>query len=130
LACVKRPVAYSDVEAVAEAVRTRVMQSARSEVSSEDLGGWVLERLRPIDSVAAFRFASVFRRPNDVQALRRELAALEAEPTVPAPDAALVTQPTLPGMPPTRAGGGAGKRVAPAVIAGSSEAAAPRETGD
>ena len=130
LACVKRPVSYSDVEAIVETVRTRVMQSARAEVSSEDLGTWVLERIRPLDDVAAFRFASVFRRPDDVAGLRRELVALEASAAQTARDPSEVTQPGLPGMPGSGTRNRETEDIPPTAAAGSPGTPAPREAGD
>ena len=49
--------------------------------------------------MAAFRFGAVFRRPNDLEAVRRELAAAEQEPPA-APDGARpdAQQPPLPGI--------------------------------
>lgn len=98
LACAKRALPTDRLEEVAEAVRTRVMQQGSAEVRSEEVGEWVLERLRAVDQVAAFRFAAVFRRPPDTEAVRRELAAAEAAPPV-REAAAAASQPTLPGLP-------------------------------
>jgi transcriptional repressor NrdR len=130
LACVKRPVSYGDVEAIAETVRTRVMQSARAEVSSQDLGTWVLERLLPLDEVAAFRFASVFRRPDDVEGLRRELAALEATAAKTVRTPSEITQPALPGMRASGARRNAGGSATSAALTKSPRATTPREAGD
>lgn len=96
LACVKRPVPQAQLETMAETVRTRAMQSARAEVSSDEIGEWVLERLRQLDAVSAFRFASVFRRPDDTDALRRELAAVDSAPPPHSDDGR--AQPALPGI--------------------------------
>jgi transcriptional repressor NrdR len=130
LACVKRPVSYGDVEAIAETVRTRIMQSARAEVQSQDIGTWVLERLQPLDEVAAFRFASVFRRPDDVEGLRRELAALEAAASKPMHDASETTQPSLPGLRTTGTRRGARGNPTSTAVTESRQASTPREAGD
>ena len=103
LACVKRPIPQGSVEAVVEAVRQRALQSGQAEVASAQVGEWVLERLLPLDRIAAFRFASVFRRPGDLEALRRELAGVESPPRG---EAAPTSQPTLPGI----AGAGGSRR--------------------
>ena len=96
LAAVKRPLPQADLDAIVEHVRTRATQSGRAEIASLSLGEWVWEQLRHLDEVAAFRFASVFRRPDNTAALRRELAVAEA----PIPDAvpAVAEQPRLPGI--------------------------------
>ncbi len=98
LACVKRPIAYTEIDTLVESVRTRVMQSAKTEISSDDLGVWVMERLQAIDNVAAFRFASVFRRPDDIAALHQELTTLNTKTTKTALNFPETKQPSLPGI--------------------------------
>ena len=100
LACAKRPVPEGSLESLVEVVRLRAAHSAAAEVSSDEIGGWVLERLRALDAVAAFRFAAVFRRPDDLDALGQELRAAAA-PITPPPAPPAGPQPLLPGMPPT-----------------------------
>ena len=95
LACVKRPVPESAIESLVESVRTRAVQDGHAEVPSLQIGEWVLERLRPLDGVAAFRFASVLHNPGDFSELEREIElASQREPTEPTDD----QQPALPGM--------------------------------
>lgn len=125
LAAAKRPLPEEDIKAIVEAVRARARQSARAEVSSETVGGWVWERLLPRDRVTAFRFASVFRRPDDTEALRRELAAAESPLPAPAPDER--AQPPLPGI----AGQGAAvPTTAPTTAASVAALAEPRTAAD
>lgn len=102
LACAKRPIPEGRLESLVEVVRLRAAHSAAAEVSSAEIGEWVLEHLRALDAVAAFRFAAVFHRPNDLDALGQELRAAAApRPTPPA--AVPGSQPLLPGMPATPA---------------------------
>ena len=97
LAAAKRPLPEGELDGVVESVRTLAVQSGRAEIPSATLGEWVSERLQILDRVTAFRFAAVFRRPDDTDALRRELAAAEsAAPTT----AARAPQPRLPGIAP------------------------------
>ena len=98
LACLKRPIPTEELETLVEAVRQRAMRSGDAEVQSREIGEWVVERLQPLDAVAAFRFAAVFRCPTDTAALRRELAAVEA--MVPRSDDGdgKQLQPWLPGL--------------------------------
>jgi len=60
-ACVKRPVAADAVERLVERVERRLQESGAAEVSSEEIGERLLEGLIAIDTIAAVRFASVFR---------------------------------------------------------------------
>jgi transcriptional repressor NrdR len=48
----------------------------RSEVSSEEIGRAVLERLRELDAVAAVRFASVHHDFEDLADFEREVSLL------------------------------------------------------
>ena len=98
LACVKRPVPQGSLERIVENVRARAIRRAASEISSVEVGEWVLERLVRLDRIAALRFASVFRQPADLDALRTELAAIELAPTTAVADEPGTEQPALPGM--------------------------------
>ena len=99
LAAAKRGLPEGDIDRIAEAVRTRAVQTGRAEISGTTIGEWVWEALQEVDRVAAFRFGAVFRRPNDLEAVRRELAAAEQEPPI-APDGVPpdAQQPPLPGI--------------------------------
>lgn len=70
-----RPVEPEQMEELAMAVE----ESARlegSEISTEDVGRAVLERLRDLDVVAAVRFASVYKEFDDLADFERELTEL------------------------------------------------------
>ena len=98
-ACAKLPVPQDAVDAIAAGIERRLRISAAAEVESHQLGEWVLEQLLQRDPVAAFRFASVFRRPSNLAAVRRELATVErAAAEGHAAAAADWGQPGLPGM--------------------------------
>lgn len=60
-ACVKRPVSADAVARLVDRVERRLQESGASEVSSEEIGERLLVGLIGIDTVAAVRFASVFR---------------------------------------------------------------------
>ncbi|HKJ71516.1 MAG TPA: ATP cone domain-containing protein, partial [Gammaproteobacteria bacterium] len=46
------------------------------EIASREIGEWVMDALRGLDKVAYVRFASVYRRFEDVNAFRAELDRL------------------------------------------------------
>ena len=99
LAAAKRPLPEAEIDRITEAVRTRAVQTARAEIAATTLGEWVWEALQAVDRVAAFRFGAVFRRPDDLEAVRRQLAAAESGRTPPV--RAVVSdgaQPRLPGI--------------------------------
>ena len=76
IACNKRPVSLERIEAIAAAVETKVQAADGREVPSRQIGEWVMEELRDVDQVAYVRFASVYRRFDDVDQFVRELRAL------------------------------------------------------
>lgn len=79
VACRKRPVSSEKLEKLADQIEASMQESAEREVSSQDLGFMVMERLRDLDEVAYVRFASVYRRFEDVEAFVRELHQLKDE---------------------------------------------------
>lgn len=74
--CEKRPVSRSDMEALVDDIESELNNQMIQEISSKDLGEMVLTRLRDLDEVAYVRFASVYRRFNDVESFMQELKTL------------------------------------------------------
>jgi len=66
VACAKRPVPASEVEAIVEEIEDRLSRQAGVEVPTSEIGELVMERLKPLDRVAYVRFASVYRNFQDV----------------------------------------------------------------
>lgn len=79
LALHKRPVGADAVDKVLATIIESLRRSGEREVPSRRIGEWVMEALRPLDQVAYVRFASVYRRFEDVQAFREEIERLERE---------------------------------------------------
>ncbi len=75
----KRPVGTEKVENAILNIKRRLRATGDREVSSEILGGMVMDALRELDDVAYVRFASVYRSFDDVQAFREEIDRLEKE---------------------------------------------------
>lgn len=59
-ACEKRPVSPQQLDELVDAVEKRVMDSPAREVSSIEIGEFLMSRLRQLDKVAYVRFASVY----------------------------------------------------------------------
>ncbi len=78
MALEKRPVAEEDVEAAVQRIKHALLATGEREVPSRMLGELVMEELRKLDQVAYVRFASVYRRFEDIEAFREELERLEA----------------------------------------------------
>jgi transcriptional repressor NrdR len=75
----KRPVAADTVDRIVDDVLRRLRLSGEREVSSRRLGDWVMAGLKAVDQVAYVRFASVYRRFEDVQEFREEVERLERD---------------------------------------------------
>jgi transcriptional repressor NrdR len=77
IACRKRPVPQADLDRVADSIESEMQDSGEREISSQRLGTLVMDRLRGLDPVAYVRFASVYRRFEDVDAFVKELHRLK-----------------------------------------------------
>ena len=74
-----RPVASDALDNVVRSVVHQLRQSNEREVVSRQIGEWVMHELKRLDQVAYVRFASVYRRFEDVQAFREEIERLERD---------------------------------------------------
>jgi len=72
-----RPVSGSDVEGVVDEIEETV-RAGGSQVSSEEIGRLVLDRLRDLDEVAYLRYASVYKEFQGAADFEKEMAELEA----------------------------------------------------
>jgi len=75
-ACEKRPVSAKELQKLVDDVEQMVQDSPDREVETRVIGEMVMERLKELDKVAYVRFASVYRRFEDVQAFMAELKDL------------------------------------------------------
>ena len=69
----------SVLDAAIVAISKRLRGLGEREVLSRRVGDWVMSELRRIDQVAYVRFASVYRKFEDVQAFREEVEQLERD---------------------------------------------------
>lgn len=76
VACAKRDVHISQLEALIDSVESELHNSFRSEVGSRQVGNMVLYRLRDFDRVAYVRFASVYKEFQDLDEFTSELKNL------------------------------------------------------
>lgn len=75
----KRPVASSDVDSSVREIVNDLRRSGEREVPSRQVGELVMRELKKLDQVAYVRFASVYRKFEDVQAFREEIEKLERD---------------------------------------------------
>ncbi len=72
-ACEKRPVTIEEIEKIALEVEQEIRISEQAEISSQQIGEMVLDRLAEIDEVAYVRFASVYRQFDSINFFLDEL---------------------------------------------------------
>ena len=77
VACRKRPVSENELERIADSIEAAMHDSGARETSSQQIGALVMTKLRELDPVAYVRFASVYRRFEDVDAFVKELHRLK-----------------------------------------------------
>lgn len=75
----KRPVSMELVEDAISRIKRRLRAVGEREVLTKVLGDWIMQELRQIDDVAYVRFASVYRRFQDVHAFEEEIQRLRQE---------------------------------------------------
>jgi transcriptional repressor NrdR len=75
-ACEKRPVSLEQVDALIDDVERTLFNSSEHEVSTDEIGRTVMDRLRKLDEVAYVRFASVYRQFKDLNEFMNELKDL------------------------------------------------------
>ncbi|MEE8386986.1 MAG: transcriptional regulator NrdR [Acidiferrobacterales bacterium] len=77
----KRPVDTETIEAAIGRLRHKLITTGEREVSSRQLGEWVMDELQEMDAVAYVRFASVYRSFSDLDAFSEEVQRLRSEPS-------------------------------------------------
>ncbi|NLX70181.1 MAG: transcriptional regulator NrdR [Clostridiales bacterium] len=78
-ACEKRPISLKDLEALVQEIEKQVFNSLEQEITSQQIGQMVMERLKKLDEVAYVRFASVYRQFKDINTFMEELNKLLME---------------------------------------------------
>lgn len=69
----KRQVETGDLDRIATEIEQSIQNSLEREVSTDRIGEMVMERIKPMDEVAYIRFASVYRRFQNVSEFVREI---------------------------------------------------------
>jgi len=78
VACHKREVSAQQIETAVRDIETELYAMGRGEISSHEIGRLVMQALQEIDEVAYVRFASVYRRFQDVDSIAEEIENLQA----------------------------------------------------
>jgi transcriptional repressor NrdR len=72
----KRPVPITELETVADEIETLLADRPEKEISTKEIGAFIMEKLRRLDKVAYVRFASVYREFKDIGEFMDELKSL------------------------------------------------------
>ncbi|BBG30955.1 transcriptional regulator NrdR [Zymobacter palmae] len=72
----KRPVSVESIETAIEQIRQRLRARGEREINAREIGDEVMSQLRQLDQVAYIRFASVYRRFQDIDEFRAEVDRL------------------------------------------------------
>jgi transcriptional repressor NrdR len=75
-ACEKRAVPMKKLEGIVDEAEAMLHDREDREISTQEIGACVMERLRELDQVAYVRFASVYRRFEDIDAFMDVLTSL------------------------------------------------------
>jgi transcriptional repressor NrdR len=75
-ACEKRPVRAAALEAIADKVEAALQEKSEREITTEEIGAYVMRELKTLDKVAYVRFASVYRNFRDIDEFKNELNEL------------------------------------------------------
>lgn len=69
----KRQVDMKDLDRITTEIEQTIQNTLEREVSTDAIGQMVMERIKPLDEVAYIRFASVYRRFQDVRSFVHEI---------------------------------------------------------
>ncbi len=74
----KRKVEVAQLERITTEIEQTIQNTLEREVSTDKIGEMVMERIKPLDEVAYIRFASVYRRFQDVGSFVAEIEKIRS----------------------------------------------------
>ena len=72
-ACEKRPVPMMRIDKLVEDIERKIQNNLNDEITSAQIGEYVMEGLKSIDEVAYVRFAAVYREFKDIESWLSEI---------------------------------------------------------
>jgi len=72
----KRPVSPEKTDQIIERIEEKIRRTGKEEISSKQIGEYVMEQLKKTDHVAYIRFASVYRSFADINSFEDEIKKL------------------------------------------------------
>ncbi|MFN4227686.1 MAG: transcriptional regulator NrdR [Candidatus Ratteibacteria bacterium] len=76
-ACEKRPVSTEVINRIVEDIEKELRQKYENEVSSKDIGRYVIKKLKKLDKVAYIRFASVYQEFENLEQFLKEIEKID-----------------------------------------------------
>jgi transcriptional repressor NrdR len=76
IACVKRPVTASEIDNLVSEIEISLQKMGRAELSSRIVGDMAINGLKELDLIAYIRYAIVYLRLDDLNAIRNEIDRL------------------------------------------------------
>ena len=73
IACEKRPVPMIRIDRLVEDIERKIQNNLNDEITSAQIGEYVMEGLKSIDEVAYVRFAAVYREFKDIESWLSEI---------------------------------------------------------
>jgi transcriptional repressor NrdR len=77
LACTKRPVSRATIEKIVSEIENEIADEYKLEIESKELGERVLAKLIDLDQVAYVRFASVYRRFQNINEFAQAMRSID-----------------------------------------------------
>lgn len=78
-ACRHTSVSHDQIHKVASEITSELMERNVREVSTRELGEWVMKALQKLDPIAYIRFACVYRRLKDIDELMDAITSIQAK---------------------------------------------------
>jgi transcriptional repressor NrdR len=75
-ACEKRPVSREKIEETVDEIERDIRKKEGTEITTQEIGEMVIEKLKKLDKVAYIRFASVYREFADLTEFESEVKKL------------------------------------------------------
>lgn len=72
-ACEKRPVSMSDIDKLVNEIEMKIHNNFDGEVTTSQIGEYVMEGLKELDDVAYVRFAAIYRQFKDINSWLSEI---------------------------------------------------------
>ena len=77
MACKKRPISTETIDLMVDQIENQIQVMAEGEISSKTIGELAMKGLYPVDEVAYIRFASVYRKFQEIKEFLSEISVMQ-----------------------------------------------------